>query len=109
MASGGKALSVAGFLAPGPTDKLMARLLLPAMHSGRPPHGHGALDGPTHELREAGEYAGLVRGSVYTALTTHPRMRRMLAIGLTLLPGSVLAHRRSNAQSRRHIPSEHAP
>ena len=54
----GKVLSLAAFAAPGITDALMSRLLLPGMHSGRPRRGHPTLYEQTEELRELGAIRG---------------------------------------------------
>jgi short-subunit dehydrogenase len=83
----GKLLSIAGFIAPRLTDVLMSRLLLPAMHSGRPRRGHPTLYQPGEELREAGDYRGLVRRSVYTELAMHPRLARLAALTATISIG----------------------
>jgi short-subunit dehydrogenase len=73
VGSSGKLLALADFVAPGLVDRLMASLLIPATHSGRPRRGRPAMDGPSEDLRETGDYQGVVRGSIYTSIVTHRR------------------------------------
>jgi short-subunit dehydrogenase len=74
VGSAGKVLSLANAVSPGLVDTMMSRLLLPATHSGRPRYGRPALYQPTEDLREDGDYRGLVRSSLYTKLATHPKL-----------------------------------
>jgi hypothetical protein len=78
VGAAGKALTLAEAVAPWIVDVFLSRVLLPSMHSGRPPHGRPALDGPTEDLREEGDYPGVVRPSLYTALRTRPGLASAL-------------------------------
>jgi hypothetical protein len=49
----------------------LARFFVPGTHSGRPRANRPLLDHETGELREQGDYTGLVRPSVYTAAVRH--------------------------------------
>ena len=91
-------LTLANGLAPRITDRFMAHLLMRGMHSGRPPHGRPALYEPTEDLRERGEYPGLVRPSLVTALATRPAWQRAVGFGLA---GLALAAWASSARSGR--------
>lgn len=93
----GKVLSLAGALMPALTDALMLRVLLPATHSGRPPHGRSALHRPTEDPRENGDYLGHVRSSLYTKLVTHPVLA-LVGAGVTL--GALWAAQTRNASAR---------
>jgi short-subunit dehydrogenase len=83
IAVGGAArlLSLASVMTPSLLDRIMARVLLPATHSGRPRHGHPALYEPSEDLRVRGDYPGLVRGSLYTRLITHRGFAGLLGAG----------------------------
>jgi short-subunit dehydrogenase len=87
----GVVLSMAGAIAPRLTDALLARFLVPGMHSGRLPGGRSAVHEPSEDLRERGDYPGIVRPSLYTALATHPRLAALAAgaaAGLLLMTRS---------------------
>jgi short-subunit dehydrogenase len=77
----GRLLSLVNTLAPRVVDRLMARLVIPATHSGAPRYGRPALYEPSEDLRERGDYPGVTRRSAYTALATHPAMLRLAAAG----------------------------
>jgi hypothetical protein len=64
------------------------------MHSGRPTHGVPALDAPTEDLRERGEYRGLALPSLSTALRTHPVARRVGATTAAIALGLLWRRRR---------------
>jgi short-subunit dehydrogenase len=81
----GKLLTLVSFFAPSLTDRLLAGLMLPATHSGRPRHGGTALFQPSEDLRERGDYPGIVRPSLYTWLATHPRAAGLVGLGAALV------------------------
>ncbi len=81
VGSSGKILSLANFMAPGLTESLMARLLLPATHSGRPRQGRPILYEASEDLRESGDYQGVVRKSAYTTIATHPTIATAVGAG----------------------------
>jgi hypothetical protein len=83
VGSAGVLFTTVARLLPRLTDTLMARLLVPAMHSGRPRAGRSTLFDPTEDLRVRGDYPGFVRPSVYTAAVRRPRTTSLLAAGVT--------------------------
>lgn len=85
VGSSAKVLSLLNGVSPALTDRLMARFVLKGMHSGRPRSGRPGLYVPTEDLRERGDYHGIVRPSLYTALVTHPRLRNVLGAGALLM------------------------
>jgi short-subunit dehydrogenase len=58
-------------ISPSLADAALARFFVPGTHSGRPRANRPLLDHETGELREQGDYTGLVRPSVYTAAVRH--------------------------------------
>jgi NAD(P)-dependent dehydrogenase (short-subunit alcohol dehydrogenase family) len=99
VGSAGVALSWASFLAPALVDTLMARLVLRAMHSGRPHRGRSALYQPSEDLRERGDYPGPVHASIYTKLITQPRLARAAGAGAALTLGALWAARWARRQT----------
>jgi short-subunit dehydrogenase len=97
---GGGARMVASFdhWAPRLTDRVVGRMIGRGTHSGRPRHGGDALYTQGGGLRERGDYDGLVRRSLYTTAATHPMTTGAVAIGATLLLGTLL---RGGAESYR--------
>jgi short-subunit dehydrogenase len=85
IGSAGRMLEVGWMLAPSLVDRLMARLMIPATHSGRRRNGTPILFTPSEDLRERGDYRGLVRPSVYTALRIRPRLVTFLGIAAATL------------------------
>ncbi len=76
VGGGAKALSMAGYYAPSLTDKFMERRMVDAQQSDEAPLSqHSALDGPSGELKETGDYEGHVsKSSLYTQARLHPRV-----------------------------------
>ncbi len=78
-----------GHLAPGLTDKMMARFVIPGTESGRQPHrarDRSGLDVATEAARTRGNYPGMVREtSLYTAAVSRPKLTAGTLIGLTLV------------------------
>ncbi|HET7113738.1 MAG TPA: SDR family oxidoreductase [Pyrinomonadaceae bacterium] len=71
-----KALSMAGYYAPGLTDKYMERTMFESdqreVHSSEQ---HNGLNRPSGELKETGDYDGHVaKTSLYTKALLHPRI-----------------------------------
>ena len=71
VGASGRLLSLASALAPRVIDRVMTRVILPAMHGRRPYVGRSTLFSPSEDLRERGEYPGVVRPSLYTTLVIH--------------------------------------
>jgi short-subunit dehydrogenase len=70
-----KALSMAGYYAPNLTDKYMERTMFSAEEGEKHSGQHKALDHPSGELRETGDYDGHVaKSSLYTKARLHPRI-----------------------------------
>jgi NAD(P)-dependent dehydrogenase (short-subunit alcohol dehydrogenase family) len=87
VGAAGKALTMLSRLAPRTAERVLSPLLHRGMHSGRPRHGRPAAWQPSEDLRERGDYPGLVRPSLATALRTRPAVRRLL---LTVVPISLV-------------------
>jgi short-subunit dehydrogenase len=81
----GRALEIGWMVAPPLVDGLMARFMIPATHSGREKSGRPALFSPSEDLRERGDYPGIVRPSLYTAVRLRPVMAALGGIGVALL------------------------
>ncbi len=77
--------------APRLTDRVVGRMVGSGTHSGRPRTSGDALYTQGGGLRERGDYDGLVRRSLYTTAATHPMTTGAVAIGATLLLGSLLS------------------
>jgi hypothetical protein len=71
VGSTARVLSLGSTLVPSLLDTVMERLFVSGTHSGRPRHGRSILYEPSNDLRERGEYPGLVRPSLYTAACRH--------------------------------------
>ena len=101
VGSAGKVLSFVSAVAPGLTDRLMVRLLLPATHSGRPRNPRPNLDTPGEDLRERGDYRGMARPSLYTALVRHRTAAGLAALVATFALSQVrtAVERRSRAEA----------
>jgi hypothetical protein len=97
----GRVLEIGWMLAPSFVDGVMSRLMFRAMHSGRPRHGTNALFTPSEDLRERGEYRGIVRPSVYTALRTNPRTTAIAAGCAALLAGWLASATGQTRRARR--------
>jgi len=80
----GKVLSILNTLAPSLVDRAMAGPFIRATHTGRPKQGHANLYAPSEDLDEDGDYRGLTRPSVYTALVTRPALATTLSAAAAL-------------------------
>jgi NAD(P)-dependent dehydrogenase (short-subunit alcohol dehydrogenase family) len=73
--------------APRLTDSFVANTVIPRTHSGKPRYTRpDALHHASEDLRERGDYDGLVRPSVYT----HARMHPLLTASVLTLAGGLL-------------------
>jgi hypothetical protein len=101
VGSAGVALSLGSTLLPRLVDGIMAHLMLPAFHSGRPPRGKPNLYRASESLQEEGTYPGLVRPSLYTGLVTTPVVSRVLGSAALLLLGYAAAHMKNDSHEER--------
>jgi short-subunit dehydrogenase len=100
VGAAGRMLALGAVLTPRLVDRIMSGVLLPGTHAGRPPHGRANLFQPSEDLRERGEYQGLVRRSVYTALVTHPRATAVAAIAGAIVVAAARQMRRASGSLR---------
>jgi len=77
----GKVLLVLATLSRSLLDRALASLFIPATHTGRPREGRPNLYEPSETLQEQGDYRGVTRPSVYTALAIRPALATTLAAG----------------------------
>ena len=111
VGGGAKAMSELGHFAPGLTDTVMNKVVIPGTPSGRPsrraPDDSG-LDGPTGNLRERGNYEGHVqRTSLYTSAALHPVLTGAAVLGAGLAVRALmraLPHRPARFEG---TPSDH--
>jgi short-subunit dehydrogenase len=96
-----KALSMAGYYAPNLTDKFMGRTMFGAEPREKHSSGqHRALNYPSGELRENGDYEGHVaKTSLYTKARLHPRITAGSFAFLAAALGYALL-RRTNADAQ---------
>ena len=80
----GKILLALNTLSPSLVDRALAHLFIPATHAGRPREGRANLFEPSESLEEIGDYRGLTRPSIYTALARRPALIRTLAAGAAI-------------------------
>ena len=88
VGGGGKGMVEMGTLAPGLTERGMARTVVPGSKTDEAPLPPEAsiLYGPSGELRERGEYPGLVQGvSLYTEAASRSRQIGLGLLGLGLV------------------------
>lgn len=97
-----KALSMAGYYAPSLTDKYMQRTMFEFEQREKHSSGqHNALNRPSGELNETGEYEGHVnKTSLYTKARLHPRVTAgSFAFLATALGYALLRRASSNGRS----------
>lgn len=98
-----KALSMAGYYAPNLTDKFMERTMFDT--ESREKHlatQHRALNYPSGELRETGDYEGHVaKTSLYTKARLHPRITAGSFAFLATALGFALLRRANGSTKRR--------
>jgi short-subunit dehydrogenase len=81
----GSVLEMGWRLAPSLVRRLLPRLMIPATHSGRIRQGEPILFRPSEDLRERGDYRGLVRPSAYTELRMRPGLAALLGTATAIL------------------------
>jgi len=81
-----KVFPTVGALAPGLTERVMARTMIEAQRGDRPSRGSGALHHPPRDVaRERGWYDGRIRErSAYTAAVLRPGRTALAAVGVGL-------------------------
>ena len=87
VGGGARTVAALGHAAPGLTDKVMERMIIPGTPSGhRASRSHSGLQGPSEVLAERGNYPGhVMRTSAYTAARLNPVLAATLAgAGLAL-------------------------
>ena len=122
VGGGGALVSLLGRVAPGLTDKIMERFVIPGTPSGRAPRrarDQSGLDVPTEALTTVGNYPGHVaRTSLYTQAALHPAAAAVLAgMGLLLRsslrrnhrPAHMLGGRGGRTEKSLHIRLEARP
>jgi short-subunit dehydrogenase len=90
VGSAAKVVATMNKVSPRLTDKFVANTVIPGTHSGRPRYERDALHEPSEDLREQGDYDGLVRRSVYTRASMHPLL---VASALALAGGALFRGR----------------
>ncbi len=89
VGGGGMLVSRLGRVAPGLTDRLLERTVIPGTPTGRTPRrgrNQSGLDVPTEALTTVGNYPGHVaRSSLYTEAALNPALAGALLVGLGLL------------------------
>lgn len=101
----GKALSVASFLAPRMTDKVMENWMFKSQQHEFPSASpHAGLDAPSGSLLERGGYNGHVaKTSLYTESVRHPVTTAALLVGgATMIYAMKQALSKSRTQNERH-------
>ena len=94
VGGGGVLVSLLGRLAPGVTEKVMEKFVIPGTLTGRAPRrarDKSGLDVPTEALTTVGNYPGHVaRSSLYTQAALHPVATAAVLAGIGLLLRSSL-------------------
>ncbi len=89
VGAGGKGIPMLGYYAPRLADLLMESLFAEQQQSDRPParpRNDNALDRPSGDLQERGDYQGHVsESSLYTTASLHPLLTGAALIGTGLL------------------------
>ncbi len=89
VGAGGKGMGMLGYYAPRLADLLMESFLVRQQQSDRPParpRRDNALDRPSGDLQERGEYQGHVaESSLYTTASLHPVLTGMALLGAGLM------------------------
>jgi short-subunit dehydrogenase len=94
VGGGARVMSTLGRVAPKLADRFGERVMISGTHSGRPRRNGDALYAAGGNLRERGDYQGLVRPSLYTKAAMHPVLTSAAAAGVGLIVTSWLRERR---------------
>jgi short-subunit dehydrogenase len=92
VGAGGKGQAAMGYYAPRLADKFMERSVIGGTHSDQPPRPRedNALDRPSENLRERGEYPGMVqKTSLYTQAALHPAISGAALAGAAIVIGAL--------------------
>lgn len=102
VGGGGMLISLLGRIAPGLSDKIMEKTVIPGTLTGRTPRrarDQSGLDVPTEALMTSGNYPGHVaQSSLYTAVALNPALAGAVLVGIGLLL-------RASLGSRSHRPA----
>lgn len=123
VGGGGVLVSLLGRVAPGLTDKVMEKFVIPGTLTGRAPRrakDQSGLDVPTEALTTVGNYPGHVaRSSLYTQAALHPVVTTVVLAGVGLLlrsslgrhhrPAHMLGGRGGRTEKALHIRLEARP
>ena len=124
VGGGGALMATLGHFAPGLTDRLMEKTVIPGTPTGRPPRrakDQSGLDQPTEALTTVGNYEGHVaRSSLYTQAALNPVLAGAVAVGLGLAlmaslrrgshrPMQVLGQKGGRTEKALHIRLEARP
>ncbi|MCW5799923.1 MAG: SDR family NAD(P)-dependent oxidoreductase [Nitrospira sp.] len=105
VGAGGKGIGMLGYYAPRLADLLMETLFARQQQTNRPParpRGENALDRPSGNLQERGDYQGHVsESSLYTTASLHPMLTGAALVGAglalkTLWPSRTTSERRQS-------------
>lgn len=80
-----KLVSSMNKVSPRLMDKVVGPALISGTHSGHPRNEREALHQAGGDLRERGNYEGLVRNSLYTRAAMHPMLASAAAVGAGLI------------------------
>jgi short-subunit dehydrogenase len=94
VGSSGRLLSIVNGFWPGLTDIFMARAFIPATHSGRPRRSRDLLFRAGSDLRDRGDYEGLVRRSLYTRAIVHRWWRPAAGVAIAVFLSPAWRRRR---------------
>ncbi|HEV7302123.1 MAG TPA: SDR family oxidoreductase [Tepidisphaeraceae bacterium] len=103
--AGGKMISAMGSWAPRLTDRFMEKAMFKQQHSGRPPRDRSqhALDRPSNDLTERGEYDGHVaKMSFYNKAEMHPFLSGALMAGAGLAIAALVSGETKRPMRKRH-------
>ena len=82
VGAGGKGYAAIGYYAPGLADKIGEQYVMAGTESGKPRRERDALDQPSENLQERGDYTGHVaQSSFYTRTSLHPWLPGIAALG----------------------------
>ncbi len=110
VGSGAKLVVALNKLSPRLTDRMLAKVLIPGTHSGKPRQPGEALYSAGGELEERGDYEGMVRNSMYTRASLHPMVTGAMALAAgAAITAAWRASTREPTQRHRDRPLSHRP